>query len=63
LIFDWSHVLPQDSPLGSFLAGILGYQDTPTLSEVIAYLGFLIVALPIFLFGNPTALVRTRPAT
>ena len=63
VVFDWSSVLPQDSPLGSFLAGILGYQDTPTLSEVIAYLGFLVVALPIFFFGSPIAPVRARPAT
>ncbi|MEO8882840.1 MAG: iron uptake transporter permease EfeU, partial [Devosia sp.] len=41
VVFDLSHVLPQDSPLGTFLTGILGYQDTPTASEVIVYLGFL----------------------
>jgi high-affinity iron transporter len=62
VVFDWSLVLPQDSPLGSFLAGILGYQDTPTVSEVVVYLAFLAVALPIFFFGLPTAPLRQRNA-
>lgn len=63
VVFDWSHVLPQDSPLGSFLTGILGYREAPTLSEVIAYLGFLAVALPMFFLGAPVAPPRTRTAT
>lgn len=63
VVFDWSHVLPQDSPLGSFLAGILGYEDTPTLSEVIVYLGFLAIALPIFFRGVPALPARPRRAT
>jgi high-affinity iron transporter len=63
VVFDWSHVLPQDSPLGAFLAGILGYQDMPTASEVIVYLGFLIVTLPLFFHGAPAAPARQRSAT
>jgi high-affinity iron transporter len=62
VVFDWSRVLPQDSPLGSFLAGILGYQDMPTLSEVIVYLGFLAVALPAFFRGTPALPARQRNA-
>ena len=62
VVFDWSHILPQDSPVGTFLAGILGYQDTPTASEVIVYLGFLVVALPIFFFGMPAMPARPRRA-
>lgn len=61
VVFDWSHVLPQDGILGSLLAGIVGYKDTPTLSEVIVYLGFLVVALPIYFFGAPATL-RPRSA-
>jgi high-affinity iron transporter len=63
VVFDWSHVLPQDSPLGSFLAGILGYHDAPTLSEVIVYVAFLVIALPMFFFVSPVALLRQRSAT
>jgi len=60
--FDWSHILPQDSPLGTFLYGILGYRDTPTASQVIVYLGFLVIALPIFFFGAPAMPTRPRNA-
>jgi len=59
--FDWSHALPQEGILGSLLAGVVGYKDTPTFSEVIVYLGFLAVALPIYFFGAPTML-RPRSA-
>jgi high-affinity iron transporter len=63
VVFDWSHVLPMDSPLGAFLAGILGYQDMPTASEVIVYLVFLAIALPIFFFGTPALPAKPRSAT
>jgi high-affinity iron transporter len=62
VVFDWSQAIPQDSPLGTFLAGILGYHDTPSASEVIVYLAFLIVTLPLF-FGVPILPVRSRSAT
>jgi len=63
VVFDWSHVLPQDSPLGTFLAGILGYHDMPTASEVIVYLLFLAIALPVFFWGVPALPARPRNAT
>jgi high-affinity iron transporter len=50
--FDLSHVLPIDGPLGSVLAGIFGYQDTPAVGEVGAYLLFLLVTIPLFLSGH-----------
>ncbi|MGK9235891.1 FTR1 family protein [Inquilinus limosus] len=55
IAFDLSHVLPIDGPLGSVLAGIFGYQDTPTVGEVAVYLLFLIVTLPLFLSGGRAA--------
>lgn len=45
VMFDLSQVLPLDSALGSLFAGIFGYQPAPTLSEVVAYVGYLAVAL------------------
>lgn len=50
--FDLSHVLPMDSPLGTVLAGILGYEETPTIGEVLAYLAYLALTLPVF-FSRP----------
>lgn len=47
--FDLSEVLPLDSTLGSIFAGIFGYYDTPTISEVIAYGVFLVLTLVWFL--------------
>jgi high-affinity iron transporter len=47
--FDFSAILPKDGALGTLLAGIFGYQEAPTVAEVIAYLGFLLPALVLFL--------------
>ncbi|EMG52313.1 iron transporter [Brucella pseudogrignonensis] len=52
VVFDTSEILPLDSTLGSVLAGIFGYIATPTISEVVAYLGFLVPALIIFLMPS-----------
>lgn len=60
VVVDFSAVLPQDGVLGSLLAGIFGYQDQPTLGETIVYVGFLVIALPLFFFGRPTLWVRAR---
>jgi high-affinity iron transporter len=48
-VFDLGHVLPIDSPVGTVLAGILGYNDAPSLGEVVVYLLYLIPALALFL--------------
>jgi high-affinity iron transporter len=57
--FDLSGLLPADSPLGTVLSGVLGYEDDPTIGEVIAYVAFLAVSL--FLFLKPDA-SAPRPA-
>ncbi len=49
VVFDASAILPLDSTLGSILAGIFAYIAAPTVSEITAYLVFLIPALILFL--------------
>jgi high-affinity iron transporter len=49
VLFDLSDLLPLDSPVGSILSGLFGYIDTPTVSEAIAYLAFLVPSLWLFL--------------
>ncbi|PRD45966.1 iron transporter [Phyllobacterium phragmitis] len=58
VVFDMSNVLPLDSPLGALLSGMFGYIDTPTISEILAYVAFIVPAL--FLFLSPPA---GRPST
>ena len=48
VVADWSDVLPKDGPLGTVLAGMFGYTDTPTLGEVLIYVAYLIPALILF---------------
>jgi high-affinity iron transporter len=49
IVFDISAVLPEDGLLGSLLSGILGYRDAASLGEVVLYVAFLLVTLPLFL--------------
>jgi high-affinity iron transporter len=53
VLFDFSAVLPMDSPLGSVLAGMFGYQEAPTVSTLGAYLIYLVVALVMFFLPAP----------
>lgn len=46
--FDLSPVLPQDGLAGTILSSVFGYQEAPTIGELIVYLAFLIPALILF---------------
>ena len=48
IVADWSDILPKDGPLGTVLAGMFGYTDTPTIGEVLIYFAYLVPALIIF---------------
>ena len=50
--FDLSAVLPNDSVAGTLLTGLLGYNDTPTVGEVVVYLAYLAVTLSLFVAGQ-----------
>ncbi len=43
-VWDTSRLLSDRSPIGSLLAGLVGYRDRPTAWEVAAYAGYLLVA-------------------
>lgn len=58
--YDLSHVLPTYSLFGSILSGIFGYQESPTLGEVFAYLAYLAITLALFL---KPARPQPRPST
>jgi high-affinity iron transporter len=46
--FDLSPFVPQDGLVGTLLSSVFGYQDAPTVGELIVYLAFLIPALTLF---------------
>ena len=61
VVFDISASLPADGPLGSVLAGMFGYQDTPTVSTLGAYLIYLAVAL--LMFFLPAGAANASPSS
>jgi high-affinity iron transporter len=52
-----------DSPLGSVLAGMFGYQEAPTVSTLGAYLVYLVVALVMFFLPATPAKPAARPSS
>src|SRR5690606_22945094 len=60
VVFDFSEVLPMDSPLGAVLSGLLGYQAAPVVGAGIVYVVFLAVTL--FLFLRPAAIAPAASA-
>ncbi|KAB7896965.1 iron permease [Rouxiella sp. S1S-2] len=50
--FDLSNVLSTDSLFGTLLEGMLGYQQAPSVSEVLVYLLYLVPALLFFFFPS-----------
>jgi high-affinity iron transporter len=57
--FDLSAFMPQDGLIGTLLSSVLGYQDAPTVGEVILYFAYLIPALILF-FAPPRPAPVTR---
>ena len=49
-------------PLGTVFSGIFGYQDTPAVGEVIAYVVFLAVTLAAFLMPPAGSWLRVVSA-
>jgi high-affinity iron transporter len=60
IAFDLSAILPADSVLGTVLAGLFGYSDTPTVGEVALYFLYLIPALFFFTTGRGRLSVPAR---
>lgn len=51
-VFNLGSVLPETSPLGAVLAGLFGYRSAPTILELIAYFGYLIPVIILFVAGD-----------
>lgn len=58
--FDISSVLSVHSLAGTLLEGLLGYQEAPSVSEVAAWLLYLVPALLLFFFPAPAAPAAAR---
>lgn len=53
VVFDLTESLPVSGVLGTVLSGLLGYDDAPTLGEVLAWAAYLSVTLWLFLRPHP----------
>ncbi len=61
-VFDLSAVLPETSPLGTLLAGMFGYRAAPTPFELVAYLGYLVPVIVLFVAGDRRGTPRPERA-
>jgi high-affinity iron transporter len=60
VLFDLSGSLPTSGILGALLAGLIGYQEAPTLVQGIAYVAYVVPVLSLFLWGD--RFFRRQPA-
>lgn len=60
--FDLSNVLSTDSLFGTLLEGMFGYQQAPSVSEVIVYFLYLIPALMLFFLPTQKQLKGATPS-
>lgn len=58
LAFDWTGTLPVYSLAGSVLSAVFGYNDHPTVGEVLAYFAYLLPALLLYLLPARSPLPR-----
>ncbi len=58
--FDLGATLPESSPIGAILAGLLGYQSEPSWLQLTGYLVYVIPVLALFAFDG--RLTLRRPA-
>lgn len=54
VVFDLGSILPEQSPLGSLLAGLFGYRSAPTALEAVGYVAYLVPVLVLFGGGGRT---------
>lgn len=60
-LFDLNGILPASSPLGTLLAGLFGYRAAPTPLEALAWAGYLVPVLALFV-GIPRRRFGTAAA-
>jgi high-affinity iron transporter len=60
VVFDLSNALPADSVVGTVLAGLFGYSDTPTIGETMVYFLYLIPTLLLFTARGPCSRDSSR---
>jgi high-affinity iron transporter len=62
-LFDLSRTLPQNSPVGSVLAGMFGYRAAPSALQVVAWLAYLVPVLVLYLTDWRPGLRRGAPVS
>lgn len=62
VLFDVSATLPASSVVGSFLSGLIGYQEAPTLLQGVVYVAYLVPVLGLFLLAGRQPRRLSAPA-
>lgn len=62
-VWDTSNLIAEDSLIGQLLYALVGYEATPTATEVLAYTGSLAVMVVAVLLGNSLSPRKDRDST
>jgi high-affinity iron transporter len=51
-VYDINPIIPETTTLGQFLKALFGYNANPSLTEMLAYIGYFVVVLGLVRFFN-----------
>jgi high-affinity iron transporter len=57
-VYDLNPIMPETSTLGQFLKALFGYNGSPSLTEMLAYVGYFVVVLGLAWFFNRKPLAK-----
>ena len=59
-VYDINSIVPETTTTGQFLKALFGYNGNPSLTEMLAYLGYFVVVLGLVWYFNRKATVETK---
>ena len=51
-VYSLNHIVPETTLLGQFMSALFGYNANPSLTEMLAYIGYFVVVLGLMRFFN-----------
>ena len=61
-VYDLNHVVPETTVFGQFLKALFGYNANPSLSEMLAYIGYFVVVLGLLWYFNRKPVAKPTAA-
>jgi high-affinity iron transporter len=61
-VYDINPIVPESTTAGLFLRALFGYNGNPSLTEMLAYIGYFVVVFGLLWYFNRKSVVDARAA-